>query len=193
MSHVKFHLSGISALIVVQSCTVQRARGLTNARSSGRNQLKTEIPIECIDGTIAILNKQFYVVVKIVPRFSMLLKSRIRVLSGNSPQGAIWLFISSLNWAEMKRRILRRTVRILVSANSFINLFINRFLLSRIFFLLVDRQSVKCSQKWFKNRKEIICLAFVRSFTRNESRSRWCQFTSRYLFFCAGLWISPAA
>lgn len=147
MSHVKFHLSDISALIVVQSCTVQRARGVTNARSSGRNQLKTEIPIECIDGTIAILNKQFYVVVKIVPRFSMLLKSRIRVLSGNSPQGAIWLFISSLNLAEMKRRILRRTVRILVSANSFINLFINRFLLSRNFFLLVDKQSVKCSQK----------------------------------------------
>ena len=98
MSHVKFHLSGISALIVVQSCTVQRARGLTNARSSGRNQLKTEIPIECIDGTIAILNKQSYVVVKIVPSsFLDVVKKRIRVFSGNSPQGAIWLFISSLN------------------------------------------------------------------------------------------------
>ena len=53
MSHVTFHLSGLSALIVVQSCTVQRARGLTNACSLGTNQLKTEIPIEFIDGTIA--------------------------------------------------------------------------------------------------------------------------------------------
>lgn len=106
-------------------------------------------------------------------------------------KGEFWLDPSAVRLLQYWQ--LRRTVRILVSANSFINLFINRFLLSRNFFLLVDKQSVKCSQKWLKNRKETICLAFVRSFTRNESRSRRCQFTSRYLFFCVGLWISPAA
>lgn len=73
MFHVEFLLSGVSALIVVQSSTVQSKRGLANFCSSGTNRLKKEIPIEFIETTIAISNN-FSSQLEIVPRFHILLK-----------------------------------------------------------------------------------------------------------------------
>ena len=71
MSRVEFLLSGLSALIIVHSSAVQSTRGLTNACSPGTNILKIEIPTEFIDRTIIF----FFLVLEMVPRFWMLLKT----------------------------------------------------------------------------------------------------------------------
>ena len=70
----QFLLSGVSLLIVFRSgVAVQSTRGLTNA-PSGTKQLKKEIPNHCIT-TDYLKYQTDYIVLEMVPHFSMLLKT----------------------------------------------------------------------------------------------------------------------